>query len=347
MFGVTVTAVLSAVVMILVVLFMRFVAGKHISKMAFMLIWAIITARLLIPIDFMSQISIWNFINRPQVPQEFGLTSGFMTHQINWVAVFFALWLIGALAFALYFFDNHRRFRKSVSDAIPVNNQFIIEWQQKNSTFRRIKIKKSDRIDSPLTFGVFKPVIILPDIIELYDEEELSNILAHEYIHIRRFDYVSKIALAVTLCIHWFNPLVWIMYVLANRDIELSCDEIVVKTFDKKSTAYYAMTLINAADTQNQLTVLHSGFAKHSLEERVETILSATKKSKLGAAIAVTVTVVTLLAFAEPLANFINHHVQFTPGSGVITINNEDFYLDDHRNEGGAPVIDMPGVITE
>lgn len=339
MLGIAITAMISAIVMILVVLLIRYVAGKQISKMAFMLIWGIITLRLLIPIELTSNISIWNLINNPTSarPSEYATTSNF-----NWLTILLGIWMLGAVMFGLYFFVNHRRFRKSIRDAVPVTNAYVLEWQKYNSTFRSIEIKQSESVHSPLTLGVFKPIIILPDLIELYEEEELKYILAHEYVHIRRFDYVWKIILAMVLSLHWFNPFVWLMYVVANRDIELSCDEIVLKALDKKSSANYAMTLINAADSQNQLAMLHSGFAKHALEERVKAILETKKKSNIGATFAVILTVVTLLIFAAPVAARINYFVGLS-GDGRLFINNQEIDLNNYTNENGTPIVIMPG----
>jgi len=342
MFGIAITAMISAVVMILVVLLIRYIAGKQISKLAFMLIWGIITLRLLIPFELTSSISIWNLIYAgPQIVSSVRPEDG-LIQSLNWLTILLGIWLIGVIVFGLYFFISHTRFRKSIRDAIPVTNTYVLEWQKYNSTFRPIEIKQSDRIHSPLTFGVLKPTIILPDIIELYDEEELKHILAHEYVHIRRFDYASKIALAATLSIHWFNPFVWLMYILANRDIELSCDEIVLKVLDKKSSANYAMTLINAADSQNQLAMLHSGFAKHALEERVKAILETKKKSNIGATVAVVLTITVLFAFAAPAVARINYLVGLRD-DGRLFINGQEIDLNSYRNENGTPIVIMPG----
>jgi len=355
MFGVAITAMISAIVMILMVLLIRYIAGKQISKIAFMLIWAIITLRLLIPIELTSNISIWNLMNNRtyENPQ----ASPYYTIQnLSWFNILIGIWILGVIVFGLYFFINHIRFRKNIRDAIPVMNAYVLEWQKYNSTFRPLEIKQSDKISSPLTFGVFKPVIILPDIIELYEEEELKHILTHEYVHIRRFDYISKLVLAATLSIHWFNPFVWLMYILANRDIELSCDEIVLKALDKKSSANYAMTLINAADNQNQLVMTHSeeamahsnkamlysGFAKHALEERVKAILETKKKSNIGATVAIVLTVATLFVFAGPVAARINYFVGLTD-AGTLFINGQEIDLNNYRNEHGTPIVIMPG----
>jgi len=310
-----------------------------------MLIWTIITLRLLIPIELISNISIWSLIYNPTYAQP-QTTPTETIQNLSWFNMILGIWIVGAIASGLYFFVNHIRFRKNIRDAVPVTNEYVLEWQRYNSTFRPIKIKQSEKINSPLTYGIFKPTIILPDIIELYEEEELKHILAHEYVHIRRFDYISKIALAATLSIHWFNPFVWLMYILANRDIELSCDEIVLKALDKKSSANYAMTLINAADSQNQLAMLHSGFAKHALEERVKAILETKKKSNISATFAIVLTVMILFVFAGPVAARINYFVGLTD-DGRLFINGQEIDLNDYRNEHGTPIIIMPDAIVD
>ncbi len=99
-----------------------------------------------------------------------------------------------------------------------------------------MEIRQSDRIAALLTYGVLRPVVLIPKQTDWTDETRLKVILTHEFVHIRRFDTLTKLLLAAALCIHWFNPFVWVMYVLANRDIELSCDETVVRTdFDARN----------------------------------------------------------------------------------------------------------------
>ena len=100
------------------------------------------------------------------------------------------------------------------------------------------------RISSPLTFGVLRPVILLPKKTDWTDETALRYVLEHEFVHIQRFDVLSKLLLIAAVCVHRFNPLVWVMYVLANRDLELSCDETVLRRFGGDIRAAYARVLI-------------------------------------------------------------------------------------------------------
>src|SRR5699024_8410929 len=95
------------------------------------------------------------------------------------------------------------------------------------------------------------------------DTRRLKYVLTHELIHIKRFDMLAKYVLVAALCIHWFNPLVWVMYILANRDLELSCDEAVVKTFGENEKSSYANTLISLAESRNRWIPLYSNFSKN------------------------------------------------------------------------------------
>lgn len=118
------------------------------------------------------------------------------------------------------------------------------QWLRQHPLRRKIAIRQSDRISSPLSFGVLRPVILLPKKTDWTDEEALRYVLEHEFVHIRRFDSVGKLLLIAAACVHWFNPLVWAMYVLANRDLELSCDETVLRRFGGDVRGAYARVLI-------------------------------------------------------------------------------------------------------
>ena len=75
------------------------------------------------------------------------------------------------------------------------------------------------------------------------NEKQLQYVLSHEYVHIYRYDTVTKLIATLALCIHWFNPFVWVMYILFNRDIELACDESVIRQFGEKSKSAYSLML--------------------------------------------------------------------------------------------------------
>ncbi|MDR0197594.1 MAG: M56 family metallopeptidase, partial [Oscillospiraceae bacterium] len=137
-----------------------------------------------------------------------------------------------------------------------------------------------------MTYGIWKPVILLPKNTDWRDEPRLRYVLAHEITHIRRFDILLKWLLAAAVCVHWFNPLVWVMYILANRDIELSCDEAVVRTFGETAKSAYALTLIGLEERKSGFSPLCNNFAKNAIEERIESIMKIKKKTFAGMAAA-------------------------------------------------------------
>ena len=127
---------------------------------------------------------------------------------------------------------------------------------------RAIRIRRSDRISAPLTYGILKPVILMPKETDWKNRQQLQYVFLHEYMHICRLDIVWKLIAALALCIHWFNPLVWIMYILFNRDIELSCDESVVRRFGETYKSAYARALVVSAVILVAVVVLFATSAK-------------------------------------------------------------------------------------
>lgn len=145
-----------------------------------------------------------------------------------------------------------------------------------------MSVRVCDRIDSPLTYGVFCPVILLPKSLDRTDEVRLSFILAHEMAHIRRFDALMKWLLAAMVCIHWFNPMEWVMYVLANRDMELSCDEYVVRLYGYQTRATYALTLVGLEEHRRFASPLSNSFCKNAMKERITAIMKSKKTAAVG-----------------------------------------------------------------
>jgi len=182
--------------------------------------------------------------------------------------------------------------------SLPIKNDFIRKWKDSNSLWRKVQIRQSDEILTPLTYGIFQPVILLPKNLDYTDENQLELILTHEFTHIKRFDTLKKWLLAAGVCVHWFNPFVWIMYILANRDIELSCDESVIWTFGESMKPAYAMALVRLEEKKSGLSPMISNFSKNPTEERIIAIMK-TKKTSITTmllAIAITAGIVTVFA---------------------------------------------------
>ena len=108
---------------------------------------------------------------------------------------------------------------------------------------------------------------------ESENDRLLTSVLTHEYIHIRRFDTAAKILLAAVLCVYWFHPMVWVMVMLANRDMELACDEGVLRTLGEKQRAGYALSLLDMEERKSRGFTLCSHFSRYAIEERTLSIM--------------------------------------------------------------------------
>ena len=211
---------------------------------------------------------------------------------------YYWLWLAGLVACMLFFVLTHLRCRAMYQTALPVENNFVQEWLDNHPVRRKVRIKQSDKISAPFAYSIWWPVILLPKDTNWQDEAQLSYILAHEYVHIQRFDACWKWILAAALAVHWFNPLVWLMYILANRDLEISCDETVVQKYGESAKPGYALTLISIAERRNRLMPLCNNFSKNYVEERILSIMRL-KKTTLTSVLAAMVIVAGIaLVFA-------------------------------------------------
>lgn len=210
----------------------------------------------------------------------------------------FWIWLAVAVGIACYFVMTHLRAHRKFRTSLPVEDTSVTEWLYANRLRRRIRVRRTDQTGSPLTYGIFRPVILLPKAALRLPMEELQYILAHEHTHIRRFDAVNKLLLAMAVCVHWFNPLVWVFYVLANRDIELACDEAVVHKLGESMKSSYALTLIGMEEKRSCPTPLYSSFSKYAIEERINAIMKMRRKSILGTLLALVLVLGMTVVFA-------------------------------------------------
>ena len=142
------------------------------------------------------------------------------------------------------------------------------------------------------------PVILLPKKTDWQDETTLRYVLEHEFVHIRRLDAVTKLLLVAAVCVHWFDPFVWAMYLLANRDIELACDEAVLRRFGREARADYARALIRMEENRNRFAPLCSSFSGNAMEERIVAIMKTGKTTIVSVLLAGALVVGTTTAFA-------------------------------------------------
>lgn len=216
--------------------------------------------------------------------------------------VWFFVWCSGAVlslsGFAAVYLRERRKFRAS----IPEEGGYTADWLTAHPIRRRVTVRRSDRIDAPLTYGLFRPVILLPDSMDRTDEKRLDYVLTHEMVHICRFDAVKKPICALALCVHWFNPLVWVMFFLFSRDLELACDEGVVRRLGEDQKSDYAKTLIGMEAERSGFLPLFSRFGGFAAEERIRAIMKIKKSSAIAGAAACLLVCATAGVFATSAA---------------------------------------------
>jgi len=263
------------------------------------------------PIPFMEPVSVWQVpagtTDILVVPITPDVTAGAANDSgpLTAISPLMLVYLSGLVLAVIFFAALYIKHRKEFMTSLPVRSAFVNDWLESHKLRRKIRIRVLDTITTPLTYGVFRPVILLPTEAALGGENELQYVLAHEFVHIRRFDALIKLVMAAAVCIHWFNPLVWAMYFIFNRDLEISCDETVIKMFGKASKQDYALTLIGMAERRNGLPVLYSNFSKYAIEERVKSIMKIKKRTLTGtlAALLVVGAVTTVFATSGPDEN--------------------------------------------
>lgn len=148
---------------------------------------------------------------------------------------------------------------------------FFTKSELENAVRIKDNIYQSDRITSPAVYGVFHPKIIIPTSLI---NGEINYILLHEQVHIKRKDNLWKVFAIITACLHWFNPLVWVMLKSFFADMELACDTRVIKNLDQKQTNEYATAILYAA---NGKAFFASAFGGAKTKVRIENILSYKK----------------------------------------------------------------------
>lgn len=213
------------------------------------------------------------------------------------------IWGIGIGVIAAFFGINYWKGVREFRMSLPVENEFVNEWLSSHQLRRNITIRQYDCIHTPLTYGIFRPVILLPKESLEQSPSTLNFILTHEWVHIRRFDCVTKILLTATLCIHWMNPLVWVMYLLFNRDIELSCDETVLHLLGRNRRSDYALALIDMEEQKGGFASFASGFGRNAIEERIRAIMKMKKASLITILAAVVVVACVSILFATSAKN--------------------------------------------
>ena len=300
-------------VMILVITVIRALAMDHVPKRTFPVLWGIALFRLLIPLSLPSALSIYSLLKRTPAPATANIPAAAVSAVLAGQAaalpqsvsvseaalpVGSIIWAVGTALCAVTFAVAYRNCYREFQMSLPVENDASRRWLQAHPLRRTITLRQTDRISSPLTFGLLHPVILMPKETDWDDEASLQFVLEHEFVHIRRLDTAAKLLLITAVCVHWFNPAVWAMYALANRDIELSCDEAVIRRFGHDARASYARVLIRMEEVQSGLTPLCNHFSKNVIEERITAIMKTKKITVISLLLAAVLVAGTVTVFA-------------------------------------------------
>ena len=305
-------------VIILLIVVLRAVLINRLPKKTFLILWWIALIRLLVPFSIKSVTSIYSLLQsiysdinpvRTAQTTTFLPIHGNMTEIANGlseamvqrtesISILSVIWLAGLLLcfgfFAVSYIKCYREFRFS----LPVENDILEAWKEKHPLKRSLSIRQTETIAAPLSYGVIRPVILMPKNTEWKNIYQLRYVLEHEYVHIRRLDMLTKLIMIAAVCIHWFNPLVWVMYILFNRDLELSCDETVVRRFGMDIKSVYATALISMEEKKSGLTPLCNSFSKNAIEERIRAIMKIKKTSKFAVMISAVLVICVTGGFA-------------------------------------------------
>lgn len=289
----------SASLMIMIIEIMRRFMKDRVPRKVFYGLWLLAAARMIIPFGIPFGFSLLSILQKLGLPvgghegpvaaaaeaAGVGGSDGALAAHgyIHYTMILKFIWIAGAIGFAAYFIITYIRNIYKFRESLPVDGSTADMWAARMGVRRKVRVRESDYINSPLTYGIVRPVILMPaGSVDLIEEEQLGYIFAHELVHIKRFDSIAKIFVMAAVCVNWFNPFAWVMYVLVNRDIELSCDDAVVRRIENASRSDYAMTLVRFAELKETSIFAFNSFGKSVLTERVNEIMTKKKTGVLG-----------------------------------------------------------------
>ena len=252
---------------------------KRAPKIFSYMLWAIPFFRLLFPVSFKS---IWSLIpaESSRIPASVitKTSSGIGNGMFNvdpvvndsisikepmlaaeplqaWIKLGSIVWTIGILAFLIYGIWSVVRLKSKLNEA---------NFEEKN-------IYRSQLVDTPFVMGLFRPKIYLPVTLS---ESEKDYILLHEQTHLKRFDHVIRFFSYLVVCIHWFNPLVWIAFWLSGKDMEMSCDESVIRRLGQGVKKNYSQSLLNLTIGKSNIGMTPLAFGEGDTRGRIKNIIN-------------------------------------------------------------------------
>ena len=274
---------ISASWVVIAVLTLRFCLKKA-PKWVNVLLWGIVAVRMVFPFSIESVLSLipsaetisptvmmeqtpsvqtgvpaLNHVINPVISSSFTPAPGASANPLQiWIPVLTGIWLFGIAALFLYSAVSYWRLHRKVCEAVIL----------------RGNIYQSEKVCSPFVLGIIKPKIYLP---YHMDSREMDHVIAHEQTHIRRKDHWWKPLGFLLLTIHWFNPLMWLSYILLCQDIELACDEKVIRKMSNEQRADYTQALVACSVDRRLITACPLAFGEIGVKERVKSVMNYKK----------------------------------------------------------------------
>lgn len=298
---------ITAGILAVVVMLLRLILKKA-PRWMHVLLWGLVAVRLMIPVPFESSFSLmpqtqWieqEPVSTADIPQEtipaavvsentaevsYPAAEPEIQTKVSAAFVLSCIWLAGMTGLLLYAGFSYVRVYRRVQTAFRITDN--IWW--------------SPEIPSPFVFGIFRPKIYLPLGIT---EEHRRYVIAHEKAHIRRHDHWWKPLGFLLLTIHWFNPVLWLAYILLCRDIEMACDERVVKEYDMEKRADYSAALLRCSVKRSMISACPLAFGEADVKTRIKAVLNYRKPAVWVIGIAVILCVGTAVCFlTNPVEN--------------------------------------------
>lgn len=296
----------AASMLILAVILLRLIL-KSSPKWIRYVLWLLVALRLVIPFSFESPLSL---IPNAQAINSTTQTStsyvsslvnsdSFQTMQsavylpdneIKIITILSYIWIVGVGAMLIYMLFSYLHLRFKVRESIVIKDNILV----------------CDRISSPFVFGIIKPCIYLPSDLS---EEEKSYVIAHEQAHIKHHDNLWKPLGYLILSIHFFNPLCWIAFKLFTNDIELACDERVIKNYDTKDKKGYSTALLSCSIERNILSACPFSFGESGLKQRIKSVLGYKKPTIRIVILSFAVCLLTAMSFmTNPITSALEIH---------------------------------------
>ena len=327
---------ISASWLVLAVLVLRLIS-KRSPKWVNVLLWGIVALRLVLPFSIESALSLIpsaetvspaavQFAPAPTITSGVSVIdnavnsslsehfSAVPTASVNplyvWTEIAGWVWLIGLGAMLLYALVSYLRLRRRVSVSLPIQDHIYL----------------CDAISSPFILGVVKPRIYLPSGL---DEVQRQNVLSHERAHLTRRDHWWKPLGFALLAVYWFNPVLWLAYTLLCRDIELACDERVIRTMDESAVKTYSTVLLACSMPRKAVITCPLAFGEVGVKERVRNALHYKKPAFWVVAASVAVCVVVAVCFlTDPPTD--------TDAAGLVGFHREQVTYADVTDASGA-----------